>query len=1282
MPLSARVAKNEHPSSLSIQKQELPTRSSQQGQNSTLPDPIGDKFNTHNTLKLEPMGSLATLSNRSGKAGAKPHGPKLGPIQLKPITARNFLSDEISGALNISGAGGTQYATKDAIRPGAAGPTTVTTVGSNSPAADVLGGSVSLQVDPSTSYRNGTHPPFPKRELFKRYENLTSAYGVPTTGAGSGMGSYHGGGVGGEKGSVSIPPVRAGGSGNQPAHKKRLRGGARGEQHRLPPDTVVEISIPRSTLKLQSLADTGSESDTGAEVGVLHQLQQQEEKQGEQDPLLASASPRWVGLTATVEVDVKGSGVRFSQPSRPPLPAIEVAPEAPKESQTPQTVNNGGSIETDETVAELTSLACSGNADTTDRAAGATAAVCSSSDARAEQPVPKLLPDLASDAHSSSSSGQQQPESSLSHRSQNSTKHIHSSICDAPTQESKLNDAAIVILGSSAGEQQQSSGASLTEAQAEDATAATGAPSGLAPSGLAPSGRAGGNPRGGAPTFTVQQLVLTPAKPSAEKPSSSSRGRPSHPARAHAVAGSEVIIVPSVVAAATMQGGSIESLPTQQHEQSQYKYQQQGQGLSSFQPLGVHTHHNSIPAPMHYHYTTSSASSAGHATTASKNSLATGKAVASAAAAGGGSARGTVSDESAAVSAAHGANRRGKAPRVIGGRNQSQQHDQQRQQQAQFLGSSKPTPDALGGAAVLLPHDFLARADAALGVQQAKQQVAGRGGGGGGHQLNMHHILRETERALHGPVPVEDGTSSAGDNTRANNAMYVTEEYKSSSTAAPGGIVYDDELPLCGDSVGAAGGAGRSLAAETAAAIVEVKGSKQNEATLGASSNSDKSMNRTLLGIENAQQTQDIPGKRIVEPGQEQRQKQVKVLTLSDYIMDPNISSAATTVSAATVEDSAKKKRKHASEVGEKDVGSAALSPLEAAILAAKQAGTDPMATGALSPETALSRHAALLSAYEQEEIKSAPAVYYVGANCEQRLRGNVATALHGSEYNNGFDTADGDYMTAPGDHLAFRFEVLGALGKGSFGNVHKCRDHRTGADVAVKVVKSHQRFAKQAEKELQILEMIKDYTASDAFADSISLSAFSVTSTASTNRKGSRNRGFSSSTATAGLDTNPTTHGSSSTAAGRNEQAHFLVQLVESFTFRAHRCFVFPLFGLNLYDYLKQRDFQGLSMGFVRKVAVQLLQALSHLRQLQVIHCDIKPENILLTDEASASIVLIDFGSSCLNTETVFTYIQSRFYRSPEVLLGCKYGKYQMLISCICLLCVILSLISSCAHT
>jgi dual specificity tyrosine-phosphorylation-regulated kinase 2/3/4 len=52
-----------------------------------------------------------------------------------------------------------------------------------------------------------------------------------------------------------------------------------------------------------------------------------------------------------------------------------------------------------------------------------------------------------------------------------------------------------------------------------------------------------------------------------------------------------------------------------------------------------------------------------------------------------------------------------------------------------------------------------------------------------------------------------------------------------------------------------------------------------------------------------------------------------------------------------------------------------------------------------------------------------------------------------------------------------------------------------------------------------------------------------------------------------------------------------------------------------------------------------------------------LKPENILLKRPDRSGIRVIDYGSSCYTNEKVFTYIQSRFYRAPEVILGLDYG-------------------------
>ncbi|KAH1014173.1 hypothetical protein HUJ04_003058 [Dendroctonus ponderosae] len=97
--------------------------------------------------------------------------------------------------------------------------------------------------------------------------------------------------------------------------------------------------------------------------------------------------------------------------------------------------------------------------------------------------------------------------------------------------------------------------------------------------------------------------------------------------------------------------------------------------------------------------------------------------------------------------------------------------------------------------------------------------------------------------------------------------------------------------------------------------------------------------------------------------------------------------------------------------------------------------------------------------------------------------------------------------------------------------------------------------------------------------------------------------------------------------------------------------------FSLNLYELIKKNNYQGFSLNLIRRFASSLLKCLRLLEKENIIHCDLKPENVLLKQRGSSSIKVIDFGSSCYSNQRVYTYIQSRFYRSPEVILGLTYG-------------------------
>lgn len=110
---------------------------------------------------------------------------------------------------------------------------------------------------------------------------------------------------------------------------------------------------------------------------------------------------------------------------------------------------------------------------------------------------------------------------------------------------------------------------------------------------------------------------------------------------------------------------------------------------------------------------------------------------------------------------------------------------------------------------------------------------------------------------------------------------------------------------------------------------------------------------------------------------------------------------------------------------------------------------------------------------------------------------------------------------------------------------------------------------------------------------------------------------------------------------------------------YRNHQCLVFEMLSLNLYELLKNTQFGGVSLNLIRKFGKQVLKALEFLAKsdVDVIHCDLKPENILLRHPKKSGVKVIDFGSSCRSNKRMYSYIQSRFYRSPEVMLGLPYS-------------------------
>ncbi|KAF9440017.1 kinase-like protein, partial [Macrolepiota fuliginosa MF-IS2] len=245
------------------------------------------------------------------------------------------------------------------------------------------------------------------------------------------------------------------------------------------------------------------------------------------------------------------------------------------------------------------------------------------------------------------------------------------------------------------------------------------------------------------------------------------------------------------------------------------------------------------------------------------------------------------------------------------------------------------------------------------------------------------------------------------------------------------------------------------------------------------------------------------------------------------------------------------------------------------------------------------------------------PQFRYESAHNPRRVLTKPSKPAH----NDGYDNDDYDYILYVNDWLGteegHKYLILDILGQGTFGQVVKCQNMKTHEIVAVKVVKNKPAYFNQSMMEVTILELL--------------------------------NKSF---------DPN---------------DEHHILRLRDSFIHKNHLCLVFELLSSNLYELIKQNQFQGLSTQLVKVFMAQLLDALTILKDARLIHCDLKPENILLKSRVYSSFVtsrfpnpfrrlqspqikVIDFGSACHERQTVYTYIQSRFYRSPEVLLGMSY--------------------------
>ncbi|KAI8058086.1 kinase-like domain-containing protein [Syncephalis plumigaleata] len=207
----------------------------------------------------------------------------------------------------------------------------------------------------------------------------------------------------------------------------------------------------------------------------------------------------------------------------------------------------------------------------------------------------------------------------------------------------------------------------------------------------------------------------------------------------------------------------------------------------------------------------------------------------------------------------------------------------------------------------------------------------------------------------------------------------------------------------------------------------------------------------------------------------------------------------------------------------------------------------------------------------------------------------------HNPSLTDNWDDPDGYYRIILGEVLDKRYHVYNNLGKGVFSNVVLARDTVDGnTDVAIKIIRNNDTMYRAGMKEIAILKKLQEQD-----------------------------------------------------PQGKKH----VIRMLRQFEHRNHLCVVFEALSLNLRQVLRKfgKDV-GLNIRAVRIYAQQIFLSLSLLRQCNIIHADIKPDNILV-NEAKNVLKLCDLGSaSDISENDITPYLVSRFYRAPEIILGLPY--------------------------
>lgn len=258
-----------------------------------------------------------------------------------------------------------------------------------------------------------------------------------------------------------------------------------------------------------------------------------------------------------------------------------------------------------------------------------------------------------------------------------------------------------------------------------------------------------------------------------------------------------------------------------------------------------------------------------------------------------------------------------------------------------------------------------------------------------------------------------------------------------------------------------------------------------------------------------------------------------------------------------------------------------------------------------------------------EEEQEDQSAVYCFGTEPNRTYSGEVMEKLD-SYYES--DQEDGHLFLRPNMVLHHRYQIKTMIGRGTFCLVWLAYDYLRCENVAIKILK--RRY---------------DGNQDDSqFEDELYINLY---------------------------------------LSGLEERSKHITQFYDVFYYEDHCCFVLELVSQNILTFINYFDdlYVPIPLKLIKKIVSDTLKGLNFMHKHGTIHTDLKPENVfaerpifpyepfsaddtrevfncLEDDESTINFKLGDFGNSCFADGILNELIQTRQYRSPEVLLGLNY--------------------------